>query len=130
MEKNKDKIVLYFGTTGSAGHHLHVLCGYVNKHIQTIIENDLDGDECLYAEIVNGKGIRYLYYRGITMLCVPYSLHDDRGGCKSMFIVKGYLSKDEIQSELAKYPYYNNIFNKLSELYKLDGIYEIESLTL
>ena len=130
MGENKDKIVLYFGTTGQPGHHLHVLSGFVNSKVQTGIEGDLDGDDGLYAEIVNGKGIRYLYYRGITMLCVPYSLHDDRCGCRSMFIVQGHFSIDEIRSELAKYPYYNNIFNKLSELHNLDGIYEIKRSSL
>lgn len=75
---------MYFGTTSKAsGHHLTVLNGSLAMKDQCRIGQEIDADESLYSDIRRGKGIRYVYYRGVRMLHVPYSVHDSRPGSKS-----------------------------------------------
>ena len=124
---SKNQIIMYFGTTHkSSGHSITMLSGYLNMNEQIRIGSELDSDERLYSDICKGKGIRYVYYRGVTMLCIPYSLHDSRGGCKTMFITQGKVPQAQILEELKKYPWVCNIFNKLGKTHNLEGIIEIE----
>ena len=124
---NNEKIILYFGTKSrNGGHNITLLNGHFSIADQSKMADLLDSNELLYSKIIDGNGIRYLYYGGGTMLCVPVSLHDDRGGCKTMFIVEEYMSKEDILSELEKYPFYYDIFMRIKAKYKLEGIHEIK----
>ena len=60
------------------------------------------------------------------MLCIPYSVHDSRGGSKSIFIMEGKVAKDEIVRELQKYQWVYNIFTRLQIDHHLDEIEEFE----
>ena len=127
---NESPIVMYFGTTHrSSGHAITMLSGYLNIGEQTRIGNELDSDEKLYSDICKIKGVSYVYYRGVTMLCIPYSIHDDRGGSKTMFIMQGKVQQIDMLDELKKYNWVYNIFHKLEIDHKLECIIEIK-LTL
>ena len=124
---SENQIIMYFGTTHeNSGHSITMLSGYLNINQQITIASELDSDEKLYSYICKGNGVKYIYYRGVTMLCIPYSLHDSRGGCKTMFIMHGKITQMEISEELKKYPWVYNVFNKLKKSHKLEGIIEIE----
>lgn len=124
---NMGKLVMYFGTTGRAsGHHITVLNGNMTMKDQCRIGREIDADNNLYSDMKKCKGIGYVYYRGVTMLCVPYSVHDSRGGSKTMFIMEGKVTKDEIVSELQKYQWVHGIFSRLEIDHHLDGINEVE----
>lgn len=90
------------------------------------ISEEIDADYDLYSNMKKCKGIGYVYYRGTTMLCVPYSLDDFRGGSKSIFIMEGNVSKDEIVKELQKYTWGHAIFTRLRIEHHLDGVEELE----
>ena len=92
-------------------------------------KESIDADDDLYSDMKKCKGIGYVYYRGVTMLCIPYSVHDSRGGSKSIFIMEGKVAKDEIVKELQKYSWVHAIFTRLQIDHHLDGVEEIE-LTL
>lgn len=123
---NKEPIVMYFGTTSGPGHHITMLSNNIPMKDQIRIGHEIDADDDLYSDMKKCKGIGYVYYRGVTMLCIPYSLHDSRGGSKSIFIMEGKVSKDEITAELKKYKWVQDIFHKLEIEHNLEGIYEIE----
>lgn len=117
---------MYFGTTSGPGHHITMLSNNIPMKDQIRIGHEIDADDDLYSDMKKCKGIGYVYYRGVTMLCIPYSLHDSRGGSKSIFIMEGKVSKDEITAELKKYKWVQDIFHKLEIEHNLEGIYEIE----
>lgn len=123
---SKGPIVMYFGTTSGPGHHITMLSNNIPMKDQILIGNEIDSDNGLYSDMKKCKGIGYVYYRGVTMLCIPYSLHDSRGGSKSIFIMEGRATKDEIVKELQKYPWVHAIFTRLQILHHLDGVVEFE----
>lgn len=123
---SKEPIVMYFGTTSGPGHHITMLSNNIPMKDQVRIGHEIDADDNLYSDMKKCKGVGYVYYRGVTMLCIPYSLHDSRGGSKSIFIMEGKVSKDEITAELKKYKWVQDIFHKLEIEHNLEGIYEIE----
>lgn len=125
----QEKIVMYFGTTGKPGHSITMLSGNIPMQDQCRIGREIDADNNLYSDMMKCKGIGYVYYRGVTMLCIPYSLHDSRGGSKSIFIMGGKIAKDEVVAELQKYQWVYNIFHRLEIEHNLEGVNEIE-LTL
>lgn len=120
------KIVMYFGTTGIPGQHITILSGNMPMKDQIRIGHEIDADNDLYSDMKKCKGIGYVYYRGVTMLCIPYSLHDSRNGSKSIFIMEGKVTKDVIVKELQKYQWVYNIFTRLQIDHHLDGIEEFE----
>lgn len=120
---------MYFGTTGRPGHHITMLNGDIPIKDQCRIGGEIDADNDLYSDMKKCKGVGYVYYRGVTMLCIPYSLHDSRGGSKSIFIMEGKVAKDEIVRELQKHPWVHAIFTRLQIEHHLDGVEEFE-LTL
>lgn len=126
VDTSKELIVMYFGTTSRPGHHITMLNGNISIQEQCRIGREIDSDDDLYSDMKKCKGIGYVYYRGVTMLCIPYSLHDSRGGSKSIFIMGGKVSKDEIIAELKKHKWVQDIFHKLEIEHNLEGIYEIE----
>lgn len=128
-DMSKESIVMYFGTTGRPGHHITMLSGNIPIKDQCRIGGEIDADDDLYSDMKKCKGIGYVYYRGVTMLCIPYSVHDSRGGSKSIFIMEGKVAKDEIVKELQKYSWVHAIFTRLQIDHHLDGVEEIE-LTL
>lgn len=123
---SKEPIVMYFGTTSGPGHHITKLSNNIPMKDQIRIGHEIDADDNLYSDMKKCKGVGYVYYRGVTMLCIPYSLHDSRGGSKSIFIMEGKVAKDEIVAELKKYKWVQDIFHKLEIEHNLEGIYEIE----
>lgn len=124
---SENPIVMYFGTTGKgSGHHITVLNGSLPIHDQIRVGNELDLDDDLYSNMNKCKGIGYVYYRGVTMLCIPYSVHDPRGGSKSIFIMKGKVAKDKIVKELQKYQWIYDLFTRLQIDHHLVGIEELE----
>lgn len=123
---SKEPIVMYFGTTSGPGHHITMLSNNIPMKDQIRIGHEIDADNALYSDMKKCKGVGYVYYRGVTMLCIPYSLHDSRGGSKSIFIMEGKVAKDEIVAELKKYKWVQDIFHKLEIEHNLEGIYEIE----
>lgn len=123
---SKEPIVMYFGTTSGPGHHITMLSNNIPMKDQIRIGHEIDADDNLYSDMKKCKGVGYVYYRGVTMLCIPYSLHDSRGGSKSIFIMEGKVAKDEIVVELKKYKWVQDIFHKLEIEHNLEGIYEIE----
>lgn len=118
--------VMYFGTTGSLGHHITMLSGNMSVKDQYRIGNEIDLDNALYSDMKKCKGIGYVYYRGVTMLCIPYSAHDSRSGSKSIFIMEGKIAKDEIVKELQKYSWVHNIFTQLRIEHHLGDVEEFE----
>lgn len=68
------------------------------------------------------KGIGYVCYRGVTMLCAPYCVHDSRGGRKSIFIMEGKVTMDEIVKELQNSPWVYAIFTRLQIDHHLNGV--------
>lgn len=123
---SKEPIVMYFGTTSGPGHHITMLSNNIPMKDQIRIGHEIDADDNLYSDMKKCKGVGYVYYRGVTMLCIPYSLHDSRGGSKSIFIMEGKVAKDEIVAELKKHKWVQDIFHKLEIEHNLEGIYEIE----
>lgn len=117
---------MYFGTTSGPGHHITMLSNNIPMKDQIRIGHEIDADDHLYSDMKKCKGVGYVYYRGVTMLCIPYSLHDSRGGSKSIFIMEGKVAKDEIVAELKKHKWVQDIFHKLEIEHNLEGIYEIE----
>lgn len=126
---SKEPIVMYFGTTGRPGHHITMLNGDITIKDQCRIGREIDADDNLYSDMKKCKGIGYAYYRGVTMLCIPYSLHDSRGGSKSIFIMEGKVAKDEIVAELKKHKWVYDIFSQLQIDHNLVDVEEFE-LTL
>lgn len=122
---NEELIVMYFGTTGKPGHYITVLRGDITMKEQGRIGREIDADNDLYSYMKKCNGIGYIYYRGVTMLCIPYSLHDARGGSKSIFIMQGNIPKDEILKELQNYPWVNEIFHRLEMAHNLKGVIEL-----
>lgn len=123
---SKNPIVMYFGTTSGPGHHITMLSSNIPMKDQIRIGHEIDSDNDLYSDMKRCKGIGYVYYLGVTMLCIPYSLHDSRGGSKSIFIMEGKVAKDEIVRELQKYSWVHAIFTRLQIDHHLDGVEEIE----
>lgn len=123
---SKESIVMYFGTTGKPGHYITMLSGNMPMKDQHHIGSEIDADNDLYSGMKKCKGIGYVYYRGVTMLCIPYSAHDSRGGSKSIFIMEGKVTKDEIVRELQKHPWVHAIFTRLQIEHNLDEIIEFE----
>lgn len=123
---SKEKIVMYFGTTGTPGHHITILSGNMSIKDQCRIGREIDADDDLYSDMKKCKGVGYVYYRGVTMLCIPYSAHDSRGGSKSIFIMEGKVAKDEIIAELQKYQWVYDIFHRLEIEHNLEGVNEFE----
>lgn len=124
----REPIVMYFGTAGELGHRITMLSGNIPIKDQWRIGQEIDSDEGLYSNMKKCKGIGYVYYRGVTMLCIPYSVDDTRGGSKSIFIVEGKISKDEIVKELHKYPGVYAIFTRLKIDHHLGEVEEFELL--
>lgn len=120
---------MYFGTTGTPGHHITILSGNMSIKEQYRIGREIDADNSLYSDMKKCKGIGYVYYRGVTMLCIPYSVHDSRGGSKSIFIMEGKVTKDEIIKEIQKYPWVHAIFTRLQIEHHLGDVEAFE-LTL
>lgn len=121
---NNESLVMYFGTTGKPGHNITMLSGNLQMKDQCRIGREIDADEDLYSGMKKCKGIGYVYYRGVTMLCIPYSVHDARGGSKSIFIMEGQVDREEIEANLQKYPWVHKIFTQLQIDHHLDGIEE------
>lgn len=117
---------MYFDTTGVQGHNITMLSGNIPMKDQWRIGREIDADNNLYSNMKRCKGIGYVYYRGVTMLCVPFSVHDSRGGSKSIFIMEGKVSKDEIVKNLQKHPWVYDIFTRLQIDHYLDEIEEFE----
>lgn len=123
---SKEPIVMYFGTTSVPGHHITMLSNNIPMKDQIRIGSEIDADDNLYSSMKKCKGIGYIYYRGVTMLCIPYSVHDSRSGSKSIFIMEGKVAKDEIVRELQKYPWVHAIFTRLQIEHHLDGVKEFQ----
>lgn len=123
---SEKSIVMYFGTTSGPGHHIIMLNGNIPMKDQIRIGNEIDSDNDLYSDMKRCKGIGYVYYRGVTMLCIPYSVHDSRGGSKSIFIMEGKVAKDEIVKELQKHPWVHAIFTRLQIDHHLGEVEEFE----
>lgn len=117
---------MYLGTTGTPGRHITILSGNMSIKDQCRIGIEIDEDKDLYSSMKKCKGIGYVYCRGVTMLCIPYSVHDSRGGSKSIFIMEGKVTKDEIVKELQRHPWVHAIFTRLQIDHHLDGLEEIE----
>ncbi|WP_042370586.1 hypothetical protein [Bacteroides neonati] len=123
---SKESIAMYFGTTGVPGHHITMLSGSMSVKDQCRIGGEIDSDDALYSAMKKCKGIGYVYYRGVTMLCIPYSAHDSRGGSKSIFIMEGKIAKDEIIKELQKYSWVYSLFTRLQIDHHLGDVEEFE----
>lgn len=121
MSKEPKRLVLYFGTTAEgSGHNITVLSGNISTEARYKLEIVLDSEESIYSQ--TGVLLYFLHYRGMTVLCTPFSAHDNRFGSKTMFLVEGNISFTELITELLKYQWVVDILYQIEKQYNLTGV--------
>lgn len=114
MEELPDGFVGYFGTMGHPGHNLYPL----NKWFY-----DKGGDwAALFDSEYIARQLTYdsfklIHCEGVTIIGFPRSVDDDRGGSKSLFIVKGNHDGEYMVNKMKEYPEIYKIFTDLMKKY-------------
>ena len=114
MKELPDNFVAYFGTWGCAGHDLKPLSvNFYDDGGDWAAAFDSDA----VMKNLSYETFRLFYFKGTTIVGYPRSLDDHRGGCKSLFIVKGEHEADYMVDRMKEYPDVYGIFKKLAEQY-------------
>lgn len=108
-----DGFVGYFGTRGQAGHNLYVLAGGDNLTPLDISDLAAEFDSDAIMRKLSIKSIMLFYYRNLTIIGYPVSLDDKRPGSKSLFIVGGIKTADEVLERMKDFQWVVEIFKEI-----------------
>lgn len=127
------EFVGYFGTFGKVGHDLHVYESFEDLPSEQFDawQTMLDGDYIM-SRLSPDRFVIFTFY-GATIYGISRSLHDDRPGSKSLFIMgRDDLTVEDVKNVISKYETLSKIFTELEVKFlgkdDKDTIYIVEKV--
>lgn len=104
----------YFGTAGRPGHSL-ITISRCDSQLTKDWDIFFDG-EWLFAELIKEPNrFQIIRVYGLTIVGIPYSLDDDRGNSKTLFICGGNRDIEYIANKIEECKWVSEIFHKIAD---------------